>query len=162
MPALFVPLDPLPVTAGAPDPVSAAPTAAAPIAPPFRVAATEWARGPWDRGTLHGGPVAALVGVARSPMSDEAFRHLVYSSIRGADDPSPAGEVDEEDWSRFAPRLSYVQGDLGDAATYAALRPWLPWGGLVFLGAGIALCAVAVFQPRRFQSRIQVVMPFIT
>ena len=63
----------------------------------------------------------ALVGVARSPLSDEGFRRLVYTSARGADDPSPAGEIDEEDWARFAPRLSYVQGDLGDAATYAAL-----------------------------------------
>ena len=63
----------------------------------------------------------ALVGVARAPMSDEAFRRVVYQSARHADDPSPSGEIDEEDWSRFAPRLSYVQGDIGDAATYAAL-----------------------------------------
>jgi glucose-6-phosphate 1-dehydrogenase len=63
----------------------------------------------------------ALVGVARAPMSDEAFRRVVYESARDADDPSPAGEIDEEDWSRFAPRLSYIQGDIGDAATYAAL-----------------------------------------
>ena len=63
----------------------------------------------------------ALVGVARAPMSDDAFRRAVYESARHADDPSPAGEIDEEDWSRFAPRLSYVQGDIGDAATYTAL-----------------------------------------
>jgi glucose-6-phosphate 1-dehydrogenase len=63
----------------------------------------------------------ALVGVARAPMSDEAFRRVVYQSALDADDPSPSGEIDEEDWSRFAPRLSYVQGDFGDAATYAAL-----------------------------------------
>jgi len=63
----------------------------------------------------------ALVGVARAPMSDDAFRQLVYQSARDADDPSPAGEIDEEDWSRFAPRLSYVQGDFTAATTYAAL-----------------------------------------
>ena len=63
----------------------------------------------------------ALVGVARAPMSDDVFRQLVYQSARDADDPSPAGEIDEEDWSRFAPRLSYVQGDLTDPITYAAL-----------------------------------------
>jgi glucose-6-phosphate 1-dehydrogenase len=32
----------------------------------------------------------ALVGVARSPMTDEAFRRMVYESARDADDPSPA------------------------------------------------------------------------
>jgi glucose-6-phosphate 1-dehydrogenase len=63
----------------------------------------------------------ALVGVARAPMSDDAFRRLVYESARDADDPSPAGEIDEEDWARFAPRLSYVRGDFTEAATYAAL-----------------------------------------
>jgi glucose-6-phosphate 1-dehydrogenase len=63
----------------------------------------------------------ALVGVARAPMSDEEFRRLVYQTTLEADDPSPSGEIDEDDWSRFAPRLSYVQGDISDAATYAAL-----------------------------------------
>jgi glucose-6-phosphate 1-dehydrogenase len=63
----------------------------------------------------------ALVGVARGAMTDDGFRQLVYQSARDADDPSPAGEIDEEDWARFAPRLSYVQGDLTAAATYAAL-----------------------------------------
>jgi glucose-6-phosphate 1-dehydrogenase len=63
----------------------------------------------------------ALVGVARSPMTDETFRRLVYESARDADDPSPAGEIDDEAWARFAPRLSYVQGDLTSSATYASL-----------------------------------------
>jgi glucose-6-phosphate 1-dehydrogenase len=63
----------------------------------------------------------ALVGVARARMSDDAFRRLVYQSARDADDPSPAGEIDEEDWARFAPKLSYVQGDFIADATYAAL-----------------------------------------
>jgi glucose-6-phosphate 1-dehydrogenase len=70
-------------------------------------------------GLLHGD--FALVGVARGPMTDDAFRQLVYESARDADDPSPAGEIDEEAWARFAPRLSYVQGDLTASATYASL-----------------------------------------
>ena len=64
---------------------------------------------------------SALVGVARAPMSDEAFRKHVYQSVLDGNDPSPPGEISEEDWARFAPRLSYVQGDIGDDATYAAL-----------------------------------------
>ncbi|MDQ3412255.1 MAG: glucose-6-phosphate dehydrogenase, partial [Chloroflexota bacterium] len=33
----------------------------------------------------------ALVGVGRDPMTEEAFRQLIYESARDADDPSPAG-----------------------------------------------------------------------
>ncbi len=70
-------------------------------------------------GLLH--PDFALVGVARAAMTDDAFRQLVYDSARHADDPSPAGEIDEEKWARFAPRLSYVRGDFTVGGTYAAL-----------------------------------------
>jgi glucose-6-phosphate 1-dehydrogenase len=63
----------------------------------------------------------AVVGVARRPMTDEAFRQLALESVREADDPSPAGVIDDEAWARFSPRLSYVQGDLGATATYASL-----------------------------------------
>ncbi len=63
----------------------------------------------------------ALIGVARDEMTDDAFRRLVYESARDADDPSPAGEIDDEAWARFAPRLSYVQGDFTASAAYAAL-----------------------------------------
>ena len=63
----------------------------------------------------------AVVGVARRPMTDDAFRQLAYESARDADDPSPAGEIDDEAWARFGPRLSYVQGDLTATATYASL-----------------------------------------
>ena len=63
----------------------------------------------------------ALVGVARGAMTDDAFRRLVYEAARDADDPSPAGEIDEAAWARFAPRLSYVPGDFTAANTYNAL-----------------------------------------
>ncbi|MGH7578860.1 MAG: glucose-6-phosphate dehydrogenase [Gemmatimonadales bacterium] len=70
-------------------------------------------------GLLH--PEFSLVGVARAEMTDDAFRQLVYESARDADDPAPAGEIDEEKWARFAPRLSYVRGDFSVSDTYAAL-----------------------------------------
>ena len=63
----------------------------------------------------------ALVGVGRDAMTEEAFRQLMYESARAADDPSPAGEIDDEAWARFASRLSYVQGEFTASATYAAL-----------------------------------------
>src|SRR5687767_10698710 len=63
----------------------------------------------------------ALVGVAREAMTDATFRQLVYQSARDADDPSPAGEIDDEAWGRFAPRLSYVQGDITKSEAYAAI-----------------------------------------
>jgi glucose-6-phosphate 1-dehydrogenase len=54
-------------------------------------------------------------------MTDDAFRQVVYESARDSEDPSPAGEIDEEKWARFAPRLSYVRGDFTVDETYAAL-----------------------------------------
>ena len=57
----------------------------------------------------------ALVGVARGQMSDDDFRRKVYESVRDGSDPSPPGQIDEERFSRFAPRVSYIQGDIGDA-----------------------------------------------
>jgi glucose-6-phosphate 1-dehydrogenase len=70
-------------------------------------------------GLLHGD--FALVGVARRAMTDDAFRQLVYEAARDADDPSPAGQIDEQAWARFAPRLSYLRGDFTAGDTYAAL-----------------------------------------
>jgi glucose-6-phosphate 1-dehydrogenase len=70
-------------------------------------------------GLLH--PDFALVGVARASMTDDEFRQLVYQAVRDADDPSPAGEIDEERWARFAPRLSFVRGDTTATGTYEAL-----------------------------------------
>ena len=49
-----------------------------------------------------------VVGVARDPLSDEAFRDQARSAL-GA-----GGEL----WRRFAPRLFYAAGDLADPGTY--------------------------------------------
>ncbi|MDQ3137856.1 MAG: glucose-6-phosphate dehydrogenase [Gemmatimonadota bacterium] len=63
----------------------------------------------------------ALVGVGRDSMNDDGFRRLVYESARDADDPSPAGQIDDAAWARFARRLSYVQGEFTEPSTYAAI-----------------------------------------
>jgi glucose-6-phosphate 1-dehydrogenase len=57
----------------------------------------------------------SVVGVGRHSMSDAAFRDSMRVGL-----PEPAGS-EPPDWDTFAARLSYIRGDLADAATYAAL-----------------------------------------
>jgi glucose-6-phosphate 1-dehydrogenase len=62
-----------------------------------------------------------IVGVSRSPMSDDQFRdHLIDGAKEGA------GKTwDESKWKDFAGRLHYVQGDAAAAGGLAPLRDWL-------------------------------------
>ncbi|HEV8355191.1 MAG TPA: glucose-6-phosphate dehydrogenase [Gemmatimonadales bacterium] len=53
----------------------------------------------------------AVVGVAREPLSDEAFREQARATLGAS-----GGR-----WSRFAPRLFYAAGNLRDPATYDEL-----------------------------------------
>lgn len=58
-----------------------------------------------------------VVGMARSEKSDEAFRQQLR------DDLSQSGfPVAPETWSRFAPRLYYLPGDLSDSRSYKKLK----------------------------------------
>lgn len=57
-----------------------------------------------------------VIGVAREDWSDDRLRVAAREALRAADTP-----VDGAVFSRFAGRLSYVQGDFTDEATYAAL-----------------------------------------
>jgi glucose-6-phosphate 1-dehydrogenase len=50
----------------------------------------------------------SVVGVARHASSDEAFRTEISTALQAA----------PGDWKRFAPRLSYLRGDLSDPAAY--------------------------------------------
>jgi glucose-6-phosphate 1-dehydrogenase len=61
----------------------------------------------------------SVIGVGRQKMVDEAFRE----SMRNALETSlPEGSLDAALWNRFAKRLGYVGGDLGDGSTHAELR----------------------------------------
>jgi len=58
-----------------------------------------------------------VVGVAVDDWSVDHLREHARSAIEGTGEP-----IDDEVFKRFAARLSYVQGDFGDAGTYARVR----------------------------------------
>ena len=64
------------------------------------------------------GPRFALVGFARTPMSDEAFR---ASTGEAAKTISDIGPVDAEKWQAFGANLLYQTGDYADPRAYADL-----------------------------------------
>ena len=66
-----------------------------------------------EDGLLH--PATRIVGVGRSPMSDDGFR----SDLRKALSPA------ENLWERFAPMLSWIAGDLAMPSTYQAIAEQL-------------------------------------
>jgi glucose-6-phosphate 1-dehydrogenase len=61
----------------------------------------------------------AIVGVARSPMSDDEFRNKMKDAIATF---SEAKSVDDTVWQSFAQGLYYVGGDINDAKAYQQLK----------------------------------------
>jgi glucose-6-phosphate 1-dehydrogenase len=59
----------------------------------------------------------ALVGYARSEMSDDEFRGYAFDSIKAFSSEAPDGEP----WDEFSRRLSYVQGGFTDEGAMAHL-----------------------------------------
>jgi glucose-6-phosphate 1-dehydrogenase len=68
------------------------------------------------------GPEFAVIGVARKPMSHEAFREEQTRDVR---EFAPT-EVDPATWAGLARALYYVPGEFGDPDTYARLAALLP------------------------------------
>ena len=66
-------------------------------------------------------PAFSIVGVARRPQTDEAFRTDMAAQALG---PSPA-QADKALWDTFAQSLFYVQGEFHDAQGYTRLRDTL-------------------------------------
>jgi glucose-6-phosphate 1-dehydrogenase len=58
-----------------------------------------------------------IVGVAVSDWSDEDLRSHARADIEAC-----GTKIDEEVFKRFAARISYVQGDFGDAGTYERIK----------------------------------------
>jgi glucose-6-phosphate 1-dehydrogenase len=59
----------------------------------------------------------AVIGVGRHPIDHAGYREEVSASLRR----STTGPVPADAWSEFAARLHFVQGEFGDAVTYARL-----------------------------------------
>lgn len=57
-----------------------------------------------------------ILGVGRSPMSDDEFREFVRQAMA---EYGNLTERDEEDWRKFAERIYYTTGELNDQATYS-------------------------------------------
>jgi glucose-6-phosphate 1-dehydrogenase len=64
------------------------------------------------------GPRYAIVGFARTPMTDEAFRTTAGDAAKSI---SEVGPIDPKGWSQFASNLYYSAGDYGDQEAYARL-----------------------------------------
>src|SRR5258706_10636743 len=56
-------------------------------------------------------PGFAVVGVSRTPLSDDEFRNRMRESVRQFLEDSP---FDEDVWASFAQGLSYMAGDIND------------------------------------------------
>ncbi|HET7235175.1 MAG TPA: glucose-6-phosphate dehydrogenase [Actinomycetota bacterium] len=72
----------------------------------------------WRQGRLPTG--FALVGYARSPMTDEEFREYAFDNIKGFS-ATPDGEA----WQEFARRLHYFRGAFAETGAMAEFRPYL-------------------------------------
>jgi glucose-6-phosphate 1-dehydrogenase len=64
------------------------------------------------------GPRYAIVGFARTPMSDESFRHLAEEAAKSI---SEVGPIDPKKWQEFAANLYYQSGEYGNAEDFKKL-----------------------------------------
>ena len=58
-----------------------------------------------------------IIGLSRTPISDDAFRGKLALALRSADPVS----FDRDAWNRFAPRITYTAGDIETPGAYQAL-----------------------------------------
>ena len=65
----------------------------------------------------------ALIGVDRLDMSDTAYRQHLTDAVRAfASDKHYSQALDESHWAELLKRISYLQGDFGEALAYGRLR----------------------------------------
>jgi glucose-6-phosphate 1-dehydrogenase len=83
------------------------------------------------------GECYAIIGFARTPMTDETFRNVVGEAAKTI---SEVGPIDPEKWNAFASNLYYTEGDYSDPDSYARLVRRLSE-----LDAGKKLCGNRLF-----------------
>jgi glucose-6-phosphate 1-dehydrogenase len=64
------------------------------------------------------GPRYAIVGFARTPMSDESFRHTAEEAAKSI---SEVGPIDPKKWQEFASNLYYQSGEYGNEEDFKKL-----------------------------------------
>jgi glucose-6-phosphate 1-dehydrogenase len=73
----------------------------------------------YDLATHNGlGPRYAILGFARTPMAEDAFRDALADA---AESISEVGPIEPKQWDEFASNLYYCPGDYADPAAYAKL-----------------------------------------
>ena len=83
------------------------------------------------------GACYAIIGFARTPMTDETFRNSVGEAAKTI---SEVGPIDPQKWSGFASNLFYTAGDYSDPDSYVRLV-----GRLAELEAAKKLCGNRLF-----------------
>jgi glucose-6-phosphate 1-dehydrogenase len=83
------------------------------------------------------GACYAIIGFARTPMTDETFRNNVGEAAKTI---SEVGPIDPQKWSGFASNLFYTAGDYSDPDSYVRLV-----GRLAELEAAKKLCGNRLF-----------------
>jgi glucose-6-phosphate 1-dehydrogenase len=66
-------------------------------------------------------PEAKIIGVARSPFSDDAFREKMAKALQ----EYSKGDWDAKAWEAFAPRLHYVAADAAKPGGLDPVKSWL-------------------------------------
>lgn len=80
-----------------------------------------------------------VVGVSRSPYSDESFREKMVKAIH----EFAPDDWDEAAWNRFAPRLHYVSADAAREGGLVPLKKWLESHAGPSLGCRLFYLAVS-------------------
>jgi glucose-6-phosphate 1-dehydrogenase len=76
----------------------------------------------------------AIVGISRTPLSDDAFREKMRESVEQFSEDT---KIDNDVWAGFARGLFYVAGDIGDQGLYQRLGK--NWGRLKTSGTPAAM-----------------------
>src|SRR4051812_18131752 len=96
-------------------------------------------------------PESRIVGVARSPMTDDEFRKRLAAAVR---EFAPK-DWQQAAWDKFAPRLFYAPGDAAKPGGLDRLQAWLHeaegsgGGRRLYYLAGVAPLYARIAKPPR-------------
>lgn len=64
----------------------------------------------------------AIIGMGRTPYTDETFRLLLAEKIKG---PSGSDKANDNQWSEFAQHIHYHNSEISDDTTYSLHAEWI-------------------------------------